>query len=140
MIAPEVLLESKAARNGQLTQFSHEAASDVLSKAKALVFALWQGTGAATTQQMAEYYEVPVDAVESVLRRHRNELKPDGLIILTGNRLKTFKQLSAKLTESNAGSMTIWTPRAALRLGMLLRGSQASQKRTSRRCPNSRTA
>jgi len=128
MIAPEILLESKTARNGQLTQFSHEAASDVLSKAKALVFALWQGTGAATTQQMAEYYEVPVDAVESVLRRHRNELKPDGVIILTGNQLKTFKQLSAKLTESNAGSMTVWKPRAALRLGMLLRDSKVAQQ------------
>jgi hypothetical protein len=128
MIAPEVLLESKAARNGQLTQFSHEAASDVLSKAKALVFALWQGTGAATTQQMAEYYEVPVDAVESVLRRHKNELKPDGVITLKGNQLKTFKQLSAKLTESNAGSMTVWKPRAALRLGMLLRDSEVAKQ------------
>lgn len=145
MIAPEVLLESKTARDGQLTQVSHEAASDVLSKAKALVFALWQGTGAATTQEMAEYYEVPVDAVESVLRRHRDELKSDGLTTLKGNQLKIFKQLSVKLTESNATKfapvkltgatkttqLTIWTPRAALRLGMLLRDSEvAKQVRT----------
>ncbi|TAE92782.1 MAG: hypothetical protein EAZ60_05840 [Oscillatoriales cyanobacterium] len=65
MIAPEVLLESKTARDGQLTQVTHEAASDVLSKAKALVFALWQGTGAATTQEMAEYYEVPAETLLS---------------------------------------------------------------------------
>jgi hypothetical protein len=128
MIAPEVLLESKTARDGQLTQVSHEAASDVLSKAKALVFALWQGTGAATTQQMAEYYEVPVDAIESVLRRNRDELESDGLITLKGSQLKTFKQLSVKLTESNAGSMAVWTPRAALRLGMLLRDSEVAKQ------------
>jgi hypothetical protein len=128
MIAPEVLLESKTARDGQLTQVSHDAASDVLSKAKALVFALWQGTGAATTAQMAEYYEVPVDAVESVLRRNRDELESDGLITLKGSQLKTFKQLSVKLTESNAGSMAIWTPRAALRLGMLLRDSEVAKQ------------
>jgi hypothetical protein len=142
MIAPEVLLESKTARDGQLTQVSHEAASDVLSKAKALVFALWQGTGAATTAQMAEYYEVPVDAVESVLRRNRDELESDGLTTLKGSQLKTFKQLSVKLTESNATKvasvnlteatkttqLTIWTPRAALRLGMLLRDSEVAKQ------------
>ena len=142
MIAPEVLLESKTARDGQLAQVSHETASDVLSKAKALVFALWQGTGAATTQQMAEYYEVPVDAVESVLRRNRDELEPDGLKTLKGSDLKAFKQLSVNLTESyttrsasvnlteatKTTQLTIWTPRAALRLGMLLRDSQVAKQ------------
>ena len=48
----EILLESKTAREGQLTKVTHESAIDTLSKAKALVFALWQGTGAATTQEV----------------------------------------------------------------------------------------
>jgi hypothetical protein len=129
MIAPEVLLESKTARDGQLTQVSHEAASDVLSKAKALVFALWQGTGAATTAQMAEYYEVPVDAVESVLRRNRDELKSDGVNTLKGSDLKAFRYVSVNLTEtSKTPQVTVWTPRAALRLGMLLRDSEVAKQ------------
>jgi hypothetical protein len=129
MIAPEVLLESKAARDGQLTQVSHESASDVLSKAKALVFALWQGTGAATTAQMAEYYEVPVDAIESVLRRNRDELESDGVNTLKGSDLKAFRYASVNLTEaSKTSQVTVWTPRAALRLGMLLRDSEVAKQ------------
>lgn len=129
MIAPEVLLESKTARDGQLTQVNHEAAQDVLSKAKALVFALWQGTGAATTAQMAEYYEVPVDAVESVLRRNRDELESDGVNTLKGSDLKAFRYHSVNLTESSkTARVTIWTPRAALRLGMLLRDSEVAKQ------------
>ncbi len=132
MNATEILLESKTARDGQLTQVSHEAASDVLSKAKALVFALWQGTGAATTQEMAEYYDVPVDAIESIWRRNRDELKSDGVTTLKGSQLKAFKYASVNLTEATKTTqVTIWTPRAALRLGMLLRDSElAWQVRT----------
>jgi prophage antirepressor-like protein len=108
--------------------YSHSAPQQVLDPQISQLFGLWQGTGAATTQQMAEYYEVPVDAVESVLRRNRDELESDGLITLKGSQLKTFKQLSVKLTESNAGSMTVWTPRAALRLGMLLKDSEVAKQ------------
>lgn len=127
MIAPEVLLESKTARDGQLTQFSHEAASDVLSKAKALVFALWQGTGAATTQQMAEYYEVPTETLLTVLKRHRDELESDGLTVLRGKALKEVKFIM-NVTQPNTANVTLWTPRAALRLGMLLRDSAVAKQ------------
>lgn len=141
MIAPEVLLESKTARDGQLAQVSHSAASDVLSKAKALVFALWQGTGAGSTQQMAEYYEVPIETVLTVLKRHRSELESDGLTVLRGKALKEVRFIT-NLTQCNtenfdtftmdaskkARQFTIWTPRAALRLGMLLRDSEVAKQ------------
>ncbi|MEG4273833.1 MULTISPECIES: hypothetical protein [unclassified Microcoleus] len=87
MSTPEILIESKTARDGQLTKVSHEAATDTLSKAKALVFALWQGTGAATTEQMAEYYEVPAETVRTVFKRHRDELDSDGVKVLRGKAL-----------------------------------------------------
>lgn len=83
----EILIESKAARDGQLTKVTHESAIDTLSKAKALVFALWQGTGAATTEQMAEYYEVPAETVRTVFKRHRDELDSDGVKVLRGKAL-----------------------------------------------------
>ncbi|MEG4406401.1 hypothetical protein [Microcoleus sp. MON2_D5] len=129
-IATEILLESKTARNGQLTQVNNEVASDVLSKAKALVFALWQGTGAATTEQMADYYEVPVETVRTVFKRHRDELDSDGVKVLRGKALSEVRVIM-NLTEFNRPHLTIWTPRAAFRLGMLLRDSEvAKQVRT----------
>ncbi|MEG4133075.1 hypothetical protein QUA41_31060 [Microcoleus sp. Pol11C1] len=129
MIATEILLESKTARDGQLTKVSHESAADTLSKAKALVFALWQGTGAATTEQMAEYYEVPADTLRKVLKRHRDELDSDGVKVLRGKALDEVRDIMS--FTPTTGNVTIWTPRAALRLGMLLRDSQvAKQVRT----------
>ncbi len=119
-----ILLESQSARNEVINNVDTEKAIKCLHKAKALVMSVYQGTGAATTKEMAEYYEVPIDAVESALRRDKLELKSDGLRVLTGRELK--KYLSASLAESQSkapSSLTIWTPRAALRLGMLLRDS-----------------
>lgn len=128
ILSDSVLIESKSARDNQLARISHERASDTLSKIKALYFALWQGTGAATTLQMREFYEVKIDAVEAALRRCRGELESDGLKILKGKQLKDFKQLSASEAESsNAASLTIWTPRAALRLGMVLQDSAVAK-------------
>lgn len=124
IFSDSVLFESKSARDNHLAQMPHERAAEILSKVKALYFALWQGAGAATTEQMREFYEVKVDAVEAALRRGRAEFQSDGLKPLKGNLLKEFKQLSASEAETlKAPSLTIWTPRAALRLGMVLQNS-----------------
>lgn len=130
VIATEILLESKTARDGQLTQVGHETASDVLNKAKALVFAMWQGTGVATTRQMADYYEVPEDTVQKIYQRNRTELLSDGIKTIKGKELKAVMD-TLSTSQERLPSLTIWTPRAALRLGMLLRDSEvAKQVRT----------
>jgi len=122
ILAESVLVESKTARDHQLERLSHERATEVLSKVKSLYFALWQGTGAATTEQVRQFYEVDIDAVEAALRRCRAELQSDGVKALKGKLLKDFKHVSASKAEtSKAPSLTIWTPRAALRLGKLLK-------------------
>lgn len=121
----EILLESKTAREGQLTKVTHESAIDTLSKAKALVFALWQGIGAATTEQMAEYYEVPAETVRTVFKRHRDELDSDGVKVLRGKTLSEAKSIINLAPSTD--KITIWTPRAALRLGMLLRDSKIAK-------------
>jgi len=124
ILAESVLVESKTARDNQLERMSHERAAEVLSKVKSLYFALWQGTGAATTEQVRQFYEVDIDAVEAALRRCRAELQSDGVKALKGKLLKDFKHVSASEAEtSKAPSLTIWTPRAALRLGMVLQDS-----------------
>lgn len=130
MNTSKILIESKAARDGQLTKVSHESATDTLSKAKALIFALWQGTGVATTRQMADYYEVPEDTVQKIYQRNRTELLSDGVKTIKGKELKAVMD-TLSTSQERLPSLTIWTPRAALRLGMLLRDSDvAKQVRT----------
>lgn len=128
ILSESVLVESKSARDNQLEQMAHSRAQEILNKVKSLYFALWQGTGAATTDQMREFYEVKTDAVEAALRRCRSEFESDGLKTVKGKQLKDFKHVSAPEAEtSKAPSLTIWTPRAALRLGMTLVESEIAK-------------
>ncbi len=129
-----VLTESKSARDNQLDRMSHDSAQSILNRIKSLYFALWKGVGTATTNQMAEFYEVPTDSVQKVIQRHRDELESDGLKIVKGKELKALASLGMdSLSIPDATTIiTVWTPRAALRLGMLLRDSTiAKTLRTS---------
>lgn len=93
------------------------------------MFAVWQGQGIATTGQIADFYEVPEDTVQTAIKTNRDEFESDGLKVLRGKDLKDVVSLFD--TTSKAPRLTIWTPRAALRLGMLLRDSAiAKQIRT----------
>lgn len=117
-----ILIESQSARTEKMNGLTDTNATDHLNKAKALTMALHQGTGAATTEQMSEYYEVSFETVKTVVLRHKDELASDGLKVVSGQELKDVR-FNMNLTSDKAPSLTIWTPRAALRLGMLLRDS-----------------
>ncbi|HEY9672693.1 MAG TPA: hypothetical protein V6D11_14710 [Waterburya sp.] len=86
VIVPEVWLESKSARNGLLDNFNHDQALSTLNKAKALIMAVWQGTGVTTTDQISEYYEVTPETVCQVGQRHRDELE-----LIRKENLKNFR-------------------------------------------------
>lgn len=122
-----VLLESPTARQDYLTDVNDDRALETINKAKALLMASWQGTGIATTEQMAEYYEVPNDTIKKVYQRNREELESDGVKILRGKALKDVGDIMSP-SQERVPSLTIWTPRAALRLGMLLRDSPVAQQ------------
>jgi hypothetical protein len=122
-----VLLESRTARQDRLTDISDDRAIETINKAKALLMASWQGTGIATTAQMAEYYEVPEDTVQSTAKRNREELESDGLKTIKGKDLRSVVSIM-DTTQNVRSSLTIWTPRAAIRLGMLLRDSLVAQQ------------
>jgi hypothetical protein len=116
----QVLLESQTARSSQLAKIE-DRAEELLSKAKVLHFNVWQGTGIATTEQVAEFYEVPIDTVKSAVKYHKTEFDADGLKVLRGRELKDARlkfNLASKTSQSLA-----WNPRATLRLGYLLRDS-----------------
>jgi uncharacterized protein YcaQ len=102
-----ILTESQSGRISAIADITHDRATETLNKAKALVMASWQGTGIATTEQMAEYYEVPVDTVQTAIKNNRDELASDGLKVLKGKELKDVMLLLN--TTSKAPSLTIWT-------------------------------
>ena len=120
-----ILVESQSARTEKMSGMSDDRAVDHLSKAKALTMAVHQGTGFATTRQMSEYYEVPVETVKTALMRHRDEFLADGVEERKGKELEALRRVGSdglNLPESTT-RLICWTPRAALRLGMLLRDS-----------------
>lgn len=130
ILSDSVLTESKSARDNQLERVSHDSAQDILNKVKALYFALWKGVGAATTETMAVFYEVPEVNIRQLLKTHRDEFESDGLKTLRSKALIEVRDLLS-LTSMTVNA-TVWTPRSALRLGMLLKDSPvASACRTS---------
>lgn len=128
-LSEDAFIESRSIRDRQLAELQGNRSEEILNKAKALIFAVWQGQGIATTGQVADFYEVPEDTVQTAIKTNRDEFESDGLRVLRGKDLKDVVSLFD--TSSRTPRLTIWTPRAALRLGMLLRDSAiAKQIRT----------
>jgi len=102
---------------------------DVLDKVKALAL-LPDGTHA-DIAIVASYYEVDYEAVESVVRRNREELTENGMRVLRGEEYREF--VTVNLTDANpkARSLTVFSRRAILNVGQLLADSLvAKQVRT----------
>ncbi|MFI7125924.1 hypothetical protein ACIBQ1_09535 [Nonomuraea sp. NPDC050153] len=89
---------------------------DVLDKVKALVF-LPDGLHL-STELVADYYEVDVDAIESVVRRNRSELESNGYRVLRGQELREFETVN--LTGSKRRAYALFTRRAILNVGQML--------------------
>jgi|GEM_PF-2157132 len=130
-ISESVLVESRTARDSQLKNLSQERAEEILNKVKSLYFALWQGVGVATTEQMAEFYEVHLNTVRATFSRSKDkeEFLEDGLREIRGKELKALQSIghdNMQLPDS-ATRLTAWTPRSALRLAMRLSGSEVAR-------------
>lgn len=102
----------------------YAARVDVLDKVKAL--ALLPDNTHATTEIVAGYYEVDVDAVESVVRRNREELEANGYAVLRGADLREFETVN--LTGSKRRAVALFTRRAILNVGQLLTGSPVAER------------
>lgn len=121
IITDSVLMESRAARSNQLEQIEEEQVQEILKKIKYLYFAVWQGKESITTDRVAQFYEVPETNLRKLLKTHREEFISDGLTTIRGKDLKDARDLWS--LPSKTSQATIWTPRAVLRLGMLMRDS-----------------
>ena len=125
-LSGEVFIESRVARDRQIAEIPGEQAQEMLNRAKALMFTVWKGEGIATSEQVAEFYEVTTDVVRDNVRRHRDEFEVDGLRTIKGKSLTEVREIIS-LTSQTVNA-TLWTPRAALRLGMLLRDSEVAKQ------------
>ena len=103
---------------------------DVLDKVKELVF--MKGTEYMTTQQVADYYEVGLEAVKSITKRHKEELETNGLTLLKGEDLKSFKgRVQDEPSIKFVSQLMLFSKRTILNIGMLLSdGDVAEQVRT----------
>ncbi|MQY12721.1 hypothetical protein SRB5_28600 [Streptomyces sp. RB5] len=124
MITEAALLESRSLRSGM----SHR--TDVLDKVKALV--LMPDGVHASTQLVADYFEVSEPAVNNLFHRHREELQSCGLRILRGSDLQEYKDFKMKSFPESypqpRSSLALWPRRAILCTGMLLRDSAVAQR------------
>ena len=106
---------------------------EVLEKVKDLL--LISGTDYAVLSQVADYYEVGLEAIASLVKDNREELLEDGLVNATGVETKEILGKFSKDFANQRGYFTcdgikfnhrnnlLFTRRAILRVGMLLRDS-----------------
>ncbi|EOP56587.1 hypothetical protein IIW_00319 [Bacillus cereus VD136] len=114
---------------------------EVLERVKELL--LLPGMEKATTQQVADFYNVPLKTVRSLVNYHQDEFEIDGCISIKGKEIrKTLEGLKTnpskiepkqghflvdglKVTYSNND---LFPKRAILRVGMLLRNSEVAKE------------
>lgn len=102
---------------------------DVLDKVKAL--ALLPDGMHATTEIVASFYEVDVEAINSTVRRNRGELEENGLRKLTGAELRQYKESTGGQSDQRlgrSGSLRLFTRRTILNVGQLLTESDVARQ------------
>lgn len=117
-IKSDALLESRTLRESLADR------TEVLDRVKKLT--MLPDDLHVTVEMAASYYEVGREAIKSVIKDHRDELENDGMKVLSGDELRSFKDLTN--VGSQARSLTIIPRRALLRIGMLLRDSAVARQ------------
>ncbi|MFJ8310147.1 MULTISPECIES: hypothetical protein [unclassified Streptomyces] len=122
------LLESRTLRADHLGRV------DVLEKVKALQL-LPDGIHL-STEAVARYFDVPAEAVNSAVKRHRDELHTNGLRTLKGSELQAFEMANLAISEDEPSAsypqgrahLRLFTRRAVLNIAMLLRDSDIARR------------
>lgn len=112
------LVESRTLRSRHLRR------ADVLDKVKGL--ATLPGNELATVKQVAEFYEVPIKTIDSVIEDNRAELEANGYRTLTGAELAPFK--GGSYVGLRARSLAVFSRTAVLNVGMLLTESEVARQ------------
>lgn len=103
----------------------------VLEKVKDLL--LLGDSEFATTQQVADYYEVDISVIQKLVSRNKQELESNGLKLNSKNDIKNLigQDVKLEITIPNRG-MKLFSKRAILNIGMLLRDSKVAKEVRSR--------
>lgn len=79
-----------------------------------------------TTDMVADYFEVGVSAIKSLVFDNEEEIVSDGYTVLEKEQLSSFKELCQ--IKSRARKISIFPRRAILRVAMLLRDSKVAKE------------
>lgn len=134
MIKESQLLEQRVLRDQLAIRV------DVLEKVKSLL--LIPETNESTMQQVADYYEVGIKAIETISLRHKDELTEDGLSnksykdflnihyegLETVKGKATFTYKNGQILNVPMRGLKVFPRRAVLRVGMLLRDSKIAKE------------
>ncbi|WP_341532153.1 hypothetical protein WKK05_40025 (plasmid) [Nostoc sp. UHCC 0302] len=123
------LIESPSLRTSALDGLDDSRSQQVLNKAKALVFAAWNGQGWATVEQLAQYFQCSIQGVKHIYERNSKEFRDNETRKLTG---KDLSDARSKLgLASRTAQARVFSPLGTLRIAMLLTESEiAAQVRT----------
>lgn len=118
------LTESKTLRE------QHAGRTDVLDKVKAL--SLLPDNIHATTDIVADFYEVPASTIESLAANNSAELESNGRRVLKGAELRKFATPFGGVANlglsPKARTLAVFGRRAILNVGMLLRDSDVARQ------------
>ena len=96
------------------------------SRVKALTSFLLPKDFGATTEQVANYFEVgSISAIKSLVHDNKDELVENGLRNATKEELSSLKELGC--ISKNTSSITLFSRRGILNIAMLLRDSQVAK-------------
>jgi hypothetical protein len=122
----ELLVESKSLREeGILKLKIQNSEQKILTKVKQLFFAVWRENAWTTRQDLADFYEVSVENIDSNYQRHKDEFESDGVEVIRGLGLKEAKRIMR--LPSTTSQETIYTSAGALRMGFILRDSEIAK-------------
>lgn len=99
--------------------------TEVLDKVKELI--LLPNTEFATTQQVANYFEVGIEAIQSLIKDNRKELKSNGFGIRKKAEILNVLKGQLETSIPNRG-MNLFPKRAILNVAMLLRDSDVAKE------------
>lgn len=124
--ATDKYVESKSIRNTTLDSVDY----DFLDKIKVIPYLTKDMV--LTIDQVANYYEVTVEAIKTLVKRNREEFEGDGMVVLKGDELKRFKEEISEVQSEphfkQAKSITLLQKRSLLRAGMILTNSGIATK------------
>ena len=116
--------------NKRLSILNNPFLSERVRGAVTARFTEFQGEYLLTTQQVAEFYDVEERTIQRLIEDHRKEIENNGYRNLRGDDLVVFREFvnDKNVVNKKARVMSVFTFKAFLNAGMLLKGSARAQQ------------